>query len=201
MDYKNHLFITGFYRSGTSLLSQFLNMCGYATGGCLNSEINAGFEDEQVQKIVTTMQMNNLTEDLILFLEKEIKKVDLLVMKHPRLLFNPNLLKIWTNVKPNISLLITYREPLFSLKSKLASSGEKGFFTNYSSAQLDQKFHEFVSQVIHLRIRHKILYFPDFLEDYNAVYHSISSLGIHIDKDKGNRVWNNLIDFNKVHFK
>ena len=50
MNYQRHLIITGFARSGTSVLAQFLNLCGYDTGGSWNSELNAGFEDEHFQK-------------------------------------------------------------------------------------------------------------------------------------------------------
>lgn len=200
MNYKRHLFITGFYRSGTSLLTQFLNLMGYYTGGNFNSEIKAGFEDEKIQQIVTTWQMNSLSEDLILFIEKEIDKVENLVMKHPRLLFNPDLLKIWTIVKPNLSVLVTYREPIHALESK-KSLGNLGYYTNFSPSELDEKFHQFIDALIHLRIKHHILYFPDLLNQYDEIYHAISSLGIHIDKDKGRLIWANLADSNLVHFK
>ena len=112
------LIITGFARSGTSLLAQFLNKIGYDTGGSWSPEINAGLEDETFQKIVTTFQNNPLSEDLILFLEKEIKNVDKIVVKHPRLLVNPELLRIWTNIFPDTGILVTYREPLHALESK-----------------------------------------------------------------------------------
>ena len=196
----NHLFVTGFPRSGTSLIMDFLQRLGYDVGGSWNKEISAGWEDEQFQKIVTTMLMNSQTEDLILFLEKEIVKIDKIIVKHPRLLLVPNLLKIWLNVKPNLSGLILYREPLHALLSK-KSLGNLGYYTNFSSAELDKKFHEFISQLIHLRIQHKILYFPNFIENYDEVYHSISSLGIHIDKDRGRYIWHSIADPNLVHFK
>lgn len=196
----NHLFVTGFPRSGTSLIMDFLQRLGYDVGGSWNKEISAGWEDEQFQKIVTTMLMNSQTEDLILLLEKEIAKIDKIIVKHPRLLLVPNLLKIWLNVKPNLSGLILYREPLHALASK-KSLGNLGYYTNFSSSELDIKFHEFISQLIHLRIKHKIIYFPNFIYDYEEVYHSISSLGIHIDKDKGRSIWHSIVDPNLVHFK
>src|SRR3989337_3441294 len=199
MDYQKHLFITGFFRSGTSLLTKFLHDLGYNTGGSGNDSINAGFEDEQVQAVLTTFQNNPFSEELILFLEKEIAKIDKIVMKHPRLLFNPNILKIWTVVKPNISVLITYREPLHALESK-KSHGNLGYYTNFSPAELDEKFKVFINTCINLRIKHHILYFPDFLSEYDEIYHAISSLGIHIDKDRGRSIWYNLVDFNKVHY-
>ena len=194
------LIITGFHRSGTSLLAKFLNMCGYDTGGSWNSEINAGYEDEQFQKICTTFQNNAFTEDLILFLEKEIQKIDKIVLKHPRLLMNPELLRIWTNIYPKTSVLVTYREPIHSLESK-KSYGNLGYYTNFSPSELDKKFFEFIDTLIHLRIKHHILYFPDFITDYEKVYHSISALGLHIDKDKGRNIWYSIVDPNLVHFK
>lgn len=194
------LIITGFARSGTSVLSKFLNMLGYDTGGSWNSEMNAGFEDELAQKIVTTYQMNANTEDLILFIEKEIQKVDKIVVKHPRFLYNPEIVRIWTTVFPETSILVTYRTPFHSLESK-KSHGNFGYYSNLSPSELDQKFHNFISLLVHLRIRHHILYFPDFLSDYEKIYHSISSLGIYIDKEKGRNIWNNLVDMSKVHFK
>ena len=200
MDYQKHLFITGFFRSGTSLLTQFLNKLGYCTGGEWDNKLNAGYEDEQVQKICTTFQNNPFSEDLILFLEKEIQKVDKIVMKHPRLLFNPQLLKIWTTIKPNISILCTYREPVSSLESK-RSHVNPGYYTNISPAELDMKFHTFIDTLIHLRIKHHIVYFPDFLSEYDEIYHAISSLGIHIDKDRGRNIWYSIVDPNLVHYK
>jgi len=194
------LIITGFARSGTSLLAQFLNKIGYDTGGSWSPEINAGLEDEQFQKIVTTFQNNAFTEDLILFLEIEIKKINKIVVKHPRLLVNPELLRIWTNVFPNTRILITYREPLYALESK-KSHGNLGYYTNFSPAEMDEKFRIFIDTLIYLRIKHHILYFPDFIEDYNMVYHTISSLGIYIDRDKGRNIWYSIIDPNLVHYK
>ena len=194
------LIITGFARSGTSLLTQFLNLCGYGTGGEWNKELNAGFEDEQTQKIVTTFQNNPLSEELILFLEKEIEKVDKMIVKHPRFLMIPEILRIWTNIFPDTRILVTYREPIHALESK-KSFGNLGYYTKLSPSELDIKFHTFIDTLIHLRIKHHILYFPDFIEDYNKVYHSISALGIHIDKDRGRLIWDNLVDPNLVHFK
>lgn len=193
------LIISGFHRSGTSLLTKFLNLMDYDTGGSWNSEINAGYEDENFQKIVTAFQMNALTEDLILFLEKEIQKIDKMVLKHPRLLMNPELLRIWTNIYPKTSVLVTYREPIYALESK-KSFGNLGYYTNYSPSELDKKFHVFIDTLLHLRLKHHILYFPNFLEDYDEVYHAISSLGIHIDRDKGREIWHEIVDINKVHF-
>ena len=194
------LLITGFARSGTSLIAGFLSKLGYDTGGFYNSEINAGFEDESFQKIVTTYQMNALTEDLILFLEKEIQKIDKIIVKHPRLLMNPELLRIWTNIYPETSVLVTYREPIYALESK-KSLGNLGYYTNFSPSELDVKFHTFIDTLIHLRIKHHILQFPNFIYDYEEVFHSISSLGIHIDKDKGRNIWYSIVDPNLVHFK
>ena len=194
-----HLLITGFARSGTSLLAKFLHSLGYDTGGGWDSENNCGYEDEQFQKICTTFQMNSFTEDLILFLENEIRKVDKIVMKHPRLILNPKLLKIWTYIKPDLSILITYREPIYAIQSKNKITN-LGYYNNFSPSELDIKFHEFISQLIHLRIKHKIIYFPNFIYDYEEVYHSISSLGIHIDKDKGRSIWHSIVDPNLVHY-
>ena len=127
---SKRLIITGFARSGTSLLTQFLNKLGYDTGGSWNPEMNAGFEDEQSQSIVTTFQNNPLSEELILFLEGEIKKVDKMVVKHPRFLMNPEILRIWINIFPDTRILVTYREPIYALESK-KSHGNLGYYTNF----------------------------------------------------------------------
>src|SRR3989304_8635825 len=193
------LIITGFARSGTSLLTQFLNLCGYDTGGSWSPEINAGFEDETFQKIVTTFQNNPLSEDLILFLEKEIKNVDKIVVKHPRLLVNPELLRIWTNIFPDTRILMTYREPIHALESK-KSFGNLGYYTNLSPSEMDIKFHTFSNILIDLKIKYHTLYFPNFLENYDEVYHSMSVLGIHIDKDRGRNIWYSIVDPNLVHY-
>ena len=124
------LLITGFPRSGTSLIAKFLNLVGYDTGGSWNSEINAGFEDDSFQKIVTTYQSNPLSEELILFLEKEIAKVDKIVIKHPRFLMTPKLMRIWTYIHPETSVLVTYREPYHAIESKKKHSN-LGYYTNY----------------------------------------------------------------------
>ena len=197
---SKRLIITGFARSGTSLLTQFLNKLGYDTGGSWNPEMNAGFEDEQSQSIVTTFQNNPLSEELILFLEGEIKKVDKMVVKHPRFLMNPEILRIWINIFPDTRILVTYREPIYALESK-KSHGNLGYYTNFSPSELDQKFKTFLNILSDLKIKFHTLYFPNFLENYDEVYHSISALGIHIDKDRGRNIWNNLVDFGKVHFK
>ena len=192
--------ITGFARSGTSLLAKFLTEIGYDLGGTWNDEINAGYEDENFSKIITTYQMNSFTEDLIIFIENEIKKIDKMIVKHPRVLYNPEFLRIWTNVYPETSVVVTYREPYHVFQSK-QKTGNVGYFNNFSPSELDSKFHKFIDTLIHLRIKHHILYFPDFLTDYDKVYHSMHSLGIRFDKDKGRQTWYEIIDFGKVHFK
>ena len=194
------LIITGFARSGTSLITKFLNFNGYDTGGNWVEEDNAGYEDEDFQKLITTFQMNAKTESLILFLINEIKKIDKMVIKHPRVLFNPEFMRIWTLVYPDTCMIVNYREPLHALKSKNIS-GNIGYFTNISTSELDTKFHSFIDILINLRIKHHILYFPDFLNDYDELYHVISSLGIYIDKSKGRKIWNEIVDFDKVHYK
>ncbi len=196
----NRLIITGFARSGTSLLAGFFKKLGYDVGGIYNKEIDAGWEDEQFQKIVTTFQSNPLGEELILFLEKEITKMDKIVVKHPRMLFVPELLRIWTYIFPDTRILVTYREPYHALQSK-NKEGNLGYFSNISPAELNEKFNKFIKILIELRIKHHILYFPNFTENYEEVYHAISSLGIHIDQDKGRNIWNNLVDFTKIHYK
>lgn len=193
------LIVTGFPRSGTSLIMDFLQKIGYDTGGEWNEELNAGWEDEQVQKIVTTFQNNPFSETLILFLEKEIEKVDNIVVKHPRFLMVPELMRIWSVIHPNTSVLVTYREPIHVIASKKSHSN-LGYYNNFSATELDKKFHDFIDILINLRIKHKIIYFPDFLESYDEVYLSISSLGIHIDKDRGRNIWHNIVDFDKVHY-
>ena len=197
---SNKLIITGFPRSGTSLITQFLNKIGYDTGGSWNNDLNAGFEDEQTQLIVTTFQCNPLSEELILFMVKEIEKGDKLIVKHPRFLMVPELLRIWQGVFPDVTVLVTYREPLHALQSK-KSHGNLGYYTNYSPAELDKIFHTFIDTLLHLRIKHHVVYFPDFLSEYDEIYHSISSLGIHIDKDRGRGIWHSLVDPNLVHYK
>src|SRR3990172_10891848 len=149
----NRMIITGFSRRGTSLITQFLNKIGYDTGGDWHSELNAGFEDEQAQLIVTTFQCNPLSEELILFLVKEIEKVDKMIVKHPRFLMVPEILRIWTNIFPDTRILVTYREPLHALESK-KSFGNLGYYTNFSPSEMDVKFHTFIDTLIHLRIKH-----------------------------------------------
>lgn len=194
------LIITGFARSGTSLLTKFLHDLGYDTGGDWSEELNAGYEDEQTQKIVTTFQNNPFSEDLILFLEKEIERVDKIVVKHPRFLMNPELIRIWAYIYPETSVLVTYREPYHALESK-KSQGNLGYYTNFSPSEMDKKFHDFIDILINLKVKHHILYFPNFIENYNEVYHSIHSLGIFFNKEKGYQIWNDIVDLNKVHFK
>ena len=194
------LLITGMARSGTSILTKFLHLLGYDTGGEWDSQNNCGYEDEDFQKICTTFQMNPFSEELILTLEREIKKIDKIVLKHPRLLMNPELLRIWTYIFPETSVLITYREPYHALQSK-NKDGNLGYFSNISPSELDEKFKVFINTLINLRIKHKILYFPNFLENYDEIYHSISSLGIFVDKDKGRSIWHSIVDPNLVHFK
>ena len=194
------MIITGFARSGTSLLAGFLKLLGYDVGGTYNELLKAGWEDEQTQKIVTTFQCNPFSEELILCMVKEIEKVDKMIVKHPRFLMVPELLRIWQGIFPDITVLITYREPFYALQSK-KSHGNLGYYTSYSPAELDEIFHTFVDTLLHLRIKHHVIYFPDFLSEYDEIYHAISSLGIHIDKDRGREIWHNLVDFDKVHFK
>ena len=194
------MIITGFARSGTSLLAKFLTEIGYDLGGFWQEEINAGYEDEGFSKIITTYQMNAFTEDLILHIENEIKKLDKIVVKHPRVLFNPEFLRIWNYIYPDTSILVTYREPYHALQSK-HSGGNIGYFSNLSPSELDKKFNVFIDILIQLRMKHHILYFPDFITDYDKIYHSIHALGLRFDKDHGRNIWNRIVDLNKVHFK
>lgn len=199
---KLRLIITGYARSGTSFLARFITKMGYPTGGVWDDKIDGGMEDAQVGLINGNLQRtftNNrvLPEDKKQLICSQIRVIDRVVIKHPRFITHPDIIKVWHEANPAIKLLVTTRNPEDCIKS-VRRVKNKNVWT---VAELTKQHKEFLEAVKELKIEHRIIHFPYFLHSYESVYQCFSDLGIKFDKNKGEKMWNKMVDFKKVHFK
>ena len=197
------ILITGFPRSGTSVLTKFFMEMGFFIDTKWNfwdNKLNAGFENKKVSFI------NNL----LIFSYKEIEECDYMdvvkdyisniedeVIKYPRFLFESKVLELWLELFPKSKIIMTYREPKMVLQSKNVHSMNFPF----SEPELDEKWCECFVFLQTNKIPFCCFKFPNFLNMYGDIYTILKGIGIDFDKEYGRSVWDSIVDLNKVHFK
>ncbi len=224
------LVITGTGRCGTTLIAEFCTRMGYETGGNLPEGETEGREDGKVKSlnhninvldlITTLTKGQNLPEDVkdkIVNIQKtidtnrnisdKIKKVDNEVVKDPAF-FNrhESCLDNWIQNKENLRFLIMIRD----LDSSYNSAKTKGYVNflwddkNISLEDWKKKVYkthfEFIKKLIENNIPFKHLKFPDITDNYKEVYKTLTELGLNIDYNKGEEVWNKLVNKKLIHF-
>lgn len=197
------LIITGPGRSGTSVLALFCRKLGFEPGGAWYTNIDAGLEDEQIVRMNDEM-LHEITRAgrAVKTLEKygsTIRNLPHTVVKDPRFTFNPGLIRAWRSVRDDLTVLVTYRNPEHTIKSRKRLPGL--MHRNQKKPDIIRRdFANFIEVLLEQKIDFRLLLFPQFLQEYDRVYATLMELGLSFEKEEGARIWKDLVDPQKVHF-
>jgi len=217
------LIITGLGRCGTSVVAWFLQKIGYDLGNLPfdphTNKIRAGMEFAPAYSINTIMyphtedikdplDMNKMTEynyngkKYHQTIKERILALDKNVIKDPRFTWHPRLIEEWYKLRSDLTLLLLHRNIEDILKSRKRLGEEMGGYTDPKRADqillYKTDFADFYTKMLEIKIPHRVLFFPDFLTDYETVYEALCYLGYGFNKEKGHKVWEETIDVNLV---
>lgn len=191
------IIIAGFPRSGTSFLAMFFKRLGYDVGGSWIERINGGFEAGDTSHIFSLVEKKNPDEEVL----KAIKKIKRNCFKSPVFTreHGVKVMELWHKVHPDMDVLLTYRKP-----SSSRASFRKAKNKDYplDEKEMQKCWDNIENILIKLNIKHSIFIFPEFLNSYDIFYKSIDkNTEIVYDYDKGKKIWESMVDKNKVHYK
>ncbi len=193
------LIITGTGRCGTSLLAQLCRELGYERGiaGGWDQEINAGWENRDCVQINNKLhelyQQRRLQEALEGELAEQIKDFKPKVVKDPRFVRHPGVLRTWATLRQDLRVVIPYRDIRATVRSsrevfatridwwRTTSEGEQ-------IARLHADLLNAVQVMCELRVPFRFVYFPEILTDYPQVHEALSQFGeLRWDRLKGSQ--------------
>jgi len=205
------LMITGLGRCGTTMLAQFMDRMGFDVAkGAWYKEMKAGWESPQVWGTTLAIKshidyktgevdVDQTIKKYGITLREFINQVESDVVKDPRVLIHPSLIRGWWNAKKDIKLLICHRrfEEIWESTRERARSMSPESRLTLEDLKLD--FADFFTEVISLGIPWRILLFPRFLQNYDEVHAALGDLGYRFDKEDGRKEWRELVRMDYVH--
>jgi len=190
------LIITGTGRCGTSVLAKFCRAVGYDPGGAWYEPVHAGYEHPKVvainQAILNNLEAGTFRPDDY---RKPIRGIEARVVKDPRFLGHPSVLSTWHAHREDLSVLLLCRDA-----DEIAASFDRHptwFHWPGDTSRIYVRFYEFVLRVAELGIPFRVLHFPSFLDQYQAVATALGELGLPIED--GEPAWDDVVDWSEVH--
>lgn len=199
------LVITGPGRSGTSMLGQFCASVGFNPGGEWCNEIDAGLEHPRVAAINDAMyreaRNTGAVWDTLDRYRDEIMALELAVIKDPRFTYHPAIIRAWSSIRPDLSVLFTYRNPEQSIASR--KRHKKYLFVKHKAKPeaLKCDMADSIEAMLDCGVPFSLLLFPNFITQYDAVYTVLTELGLDFNRETGREQWNAIADESRVHFR
>jgi len=215
------LIVTGLGRCGTSLMIDFIGRVGveiardhmsfdknkragleFAPAYSINRDLFTDFisygKKIDVDKVIDTPYFGKISyRDRILKIGED-PPVD--AIKDPRFMWHPDIIETWYKVRgKDIKVLILHREFEEVILSRLKAGwkdGDPKRRKNINELKID--FAEFMTRILKLGIAYSILYYPNFLKEYDSVYKALSHLDINFDKEEGKSIWSDLVNMDFV---
>ena len=188
------LLITGLGRTGTSLLASFCKQMGRDPLGKWIESKNAGYEDQELIEINQALYSGDEDFDL-----NRIKNYDRTVAKDPRLFLfsDKDVISQWCKHRKDARFLVAHRS-----FENIANSRNNIDDEEYASKdKLKVLFANAVSQLVLNNAKFKFLKFPDFVDNYDLVFQSLSKFGgLNLNYEEGKVKWNELVDKSQIHF-
>jgi hypothetical protein len=206
------LIITGTGRCGTSLLAQLCRELGYdkGIGGGWDKSINAGWESRECVEINDRInelgRQRRLAEALEGDLAAKIMAFKPRVVKDPRFVRHPGVMRVWATLRKDLRVVISHRE----VRAAVRSSRE-AFFSSIDYwrtategeqiARLNGDLLSAVQSLADNRVPFRFVYFPEILSDYAQVHDALSQFGeLKWDRLKGSQKWAELCKPEMVHW-
>ena len=184
-----------------------------STAYCINQGMWQGFSKSgtpiDLERIPSGDYWANKTfREQILNVDKDERQGKVDVIKDPRFTWHPDLIEAWWEVRKDIKLIICHRdiEQIYKSRKALNNRGQddpkRAVHPRNPEVELPRykiDFADFFTKVLEIGIDYELLFFPDFLGDFKTVHESLDRLGLTHDYNKGNEVWNKLIDVSLIH--
>lgn len=191
--------ITGVGRCGTSLLARFCNELGLMDSfGIWYNSVNAGGESAEAISINQRLIKAKLNNIFVLSsqIRRDVNNIKGKVIKDPRFLIDPDIINKWYLVNSNIKVIYLYRD-----FEKIVESSKKAPMLNSPNYRnhvdlIEQHHNKFLKNIE--KIPHKVFKFPDYIDNPNEVYKTISEFTGTYNRN-WIQIWNRIVDKNKVH--
>ena len=188
------LVITGTGRCGTSVLARFCHNCGYIVGGSWNHDANSGMEDSRFVDVSNQLIRGEPEKDTLKYIDTFERRV----VKDPRFL-RPEVVSAWASRRDDLRILLCVRDMESVCKSFAASGLSDREHLEWATEKTHEVFLSMV-EIAQAKIPVQLLAFPHFLDTYDRVHKILTWGELSIDYERGQRIWNGLIDKEKVHF-
>jgi hypothetical protein len=175
-------------------------MLGFSTGGKWYDKINAGKENREAIMVNNTIWDGCVAGRVdFSYLKDDIKAIKNKVIKDPRFTWPcPYILKVWAKYADDLRLVLCHRN--FDCVAASRTAIESSILK--STDECRETFFMFMERVLELNIPFRVLKYPDFLDQYDLVYESLSIFGkLNFNKEKGKKIWDKWVDLSKVHFQ
>lgn len=213
--------ITGLGRCGTSVLTKYLGEVGFGLGQNVswNKDVRAGLELSTAYTINHDFYHRFLKvgkkidldveawgdywkgytyREVIENIDKDERQGKVDVIKDPRITWHPDIIEAWWRVRKDFKLIICHRsiEQIFNSRNSLPEA-----FNDPKPRKVIEEykidFADFYTRVMQLGIVHRVLFFPNFLYQFGYVWNILLSIGLVHDFEKGQKVWDEIIDYGK----
>lgn len=219
------LFITGLGRCGTSLVMKILKDMDFHIG--VNAEwisrVEAGLELGSVHRINSELYYRYIVKGLDVQIDDDalfrhwkgytyrhiLTKFDtdkrqgdiVTVVKDPRLTWHPKLIRTWWEYRKDIKLLILHRDPKYIINSRLRYENFEDPKDRKTIEDYHSDYHNFMMEVIDLKIPFKLIMFPDFCYNKDILFDALCYLcrDFYLLRDDFLISCNNIFDHNKIH--
>lgn len=178
--------VTGTGRSGTSLMGEFLRLCGHDPGGDWRKPNNSGREDPVVCKLIARM-----TEDLkgrrslSRSYVDEIRAINRTVIKHPAIIRDSRITELWMQALPRAGFLLMYR----SLEEVVRSAARLNRTTDQDL--LEGRLFDFLELATRRERVFRVLKFPECVNQPKRVIEALSRLGLTLPENAP-QIWSQL---------
>jgi len=206
------IIVTGTQRSGTSLTIKFFKECGYDVGSTFwHKDINGGLENIEASiffrnyigdKSFPFSDMPLTGYEKMNQANYKLTNIRSEVIKFSYLFMIPSFLYVWHKFRKNKDKLLILKRNTESVclsKKRVDRFQTDSLLLDQNSEQIESNFNQSLKIAKMLNFDYKIIRFPDFLNSFDFFSQTVLELGIDITNKFD--VWNNLIDFKKVHFK
>jgi len=145
--------------------------------------------------------------ECILSVDKDERQGKVDVIKDPRFTWHPDLIEAWWEVRKDIKLIICHRdiEQIYKSRKSLNNTGQddpkRAVHPSNPEIELPRykcDFADFFTKVLEIGINYELLFFPDFLMDFDSVWAHLNRIGLAHEYDKGKEVWEKLIDMDLI---
>jgi len=210
--------ITGLGRCGTSILMKYLKEVGFNIGKNVNwhDEVRAGYELSTFYTIVDDLYHRyckfgepiNLEDECLgtywkgksykeafSLIDNDDRQGKVDVVKDPRITWHPDIIEAIWGIRKDIKLIICHRdiESIYKSRKSLPIQYDDPK-PRKSLMEYQVDFAEFYTRVLKLGIPYELMFFPDFLKDFEYLFFSLAKVELIHVYNKGYEVWEKLID-------